>query len=170
MAVRVPVDPDEIEALIRDTGIRILGLSAEQLADPTLDLLRELGFIETNLYWLGRPNLAMASVVAVHTWRIVPLAAVIMMAVSSADPPERVLEVLRALRADHRERVEEFPELAATADTPTARVPGTAADRVAACRRAETADGAANPPKYSGFPKKEWIKLRPPSSVVKSNG
>jgi multiple sugar transport system permease protein len=42
-------------------------------------LLRELGFIETNLYWLGRPNLAMASVIAVHVWRLVPLAAVIMM-------------------------------------------------------------------------------------------
>ena len=42
-------------------------------------VLRELGFIETNLYWLGRPNLAMASVIAVHVWRLVPLAAVIMM-------------------------------------------------------------------------------------------
>jgi hypothetical protein len=38
---------------------------------------------------------------------------VIMMAVSTADPPERVLEVLRSLRADHREGIEEFPELAA---------------------------------------------------------
>lgn len=42
-------------------------------------VLRELGLIETNLYWLGRPNLAMASVIAVHVWRLVPLAAVIMM-------------------------------------------------------------------------------------------
>jgi multiple sugar transport system permease protein len=42
-------------------------------------LLRELGLLETNLYWLGRPNLAMASVIAVHVWRLVPLAAVIMM-------------------------------------------------------------------------------------------
>jgi multiple sugar transport system permease protein len=42
-------------------------------------VLRNLGFIETNLYWLGRPNLAMASVIAVHVWRLVPLAAVIMM-------------------------------------------------------------------------------------------
>ena len=39
--------------------------------------------------------------------------AVVMMSVSESDPPERVLEVLRALRADHRERIEEFPELAA---------------------------------------------------------
>ena len=42
-------------------------------------LLRELGFIEGNLYWLGRDNLAMASVIGVHVWRLVPLAAVIMM-------------------------------------------------------------------------------------------
>jgi multiple sugar transport system permease protein len=42
-------------------------------------LLRQVGLIETNVYWLGRPNLAMASVIAVHVWRLVPLAAVIMM-------------------------------------------------------------------------------------------
>jgi len=43
-------------------------------------VLRELGLIESNSYWLGRPVLAMASVIAVHVWRLVPLAAVIMMA------------------------------------------------------------------------------------------
>jgi hypothetical protein len=37
----------------------------------------------------------------------------LMMGVSEADPPNRVLEVLRSLRADHRKKVEEFPELAA---------------------------------------------------------
>jgi multiple sugar transport system permease protein len=42
-------------------------------------LLREAGTLDGNLYWLGRPNLAMASVIAVHVWRLVPLAAVIMM-------------------------------------------------------------------------------------------
>jgi multiple sugar transport system permease protein len=42
-------------------------------------LLREVGALDGNLYWLGRPNLAMASVIAVHVWRLVPLAAVIMM-------------------------------------------------------------------------------------------
>jgi multiple sugar transport system permease protein len=42
--------------------------------------LREIGLIESNMYWLGRPHLAMASVIAVHVWRLVPLAAVIMMA------------------------------------------------------------------------------------------
>jgi multiple sugar transport system permease protein len=43
-------------------------------------LLRSAGLLEGNLYWLGRDNLAMASVIAVHVWRIVPLAAVIIMA------------------------------------------------------------------------------------------
>lgn len=33
----------------------------------------------TNMYWLGKPGLAMASVITVHTWRLVPLAAVIIM-------------------------------------------------------------------------------------------
>jgi multiple sugar transport system permease protein len=43
-------------------------------------VLREIGLVESNVFWLGRPNLAMASVIAVHVWRLVPLAAVIMMA------------------------------------------------------------------------------------------
>jgi multiple sugar transport system permease protein len=42
-------------------------------------VLSRFGLIDSNLYWLGRPNLAMASVIAVHVWRLVPLAAVIMM-------------------------------------------------------------------------------------------
>jgi len=43
-------------------------------------ILRQLGLITGNTYWLGRDHLAMASVIVVHTWRIVPLAAVIMVA------------------------------------------------------------------------------------------
>ena len=43
-------------------------------------VLRSLGFIDSNVYWLGKDELAMASVIAVHTWRIVPLAAVIILA------------------------------------------------------------------------------------------
>jgi multiple sugar transport system permease protein len=35
---------------------------------------------ESNLFWLGEPGLAMGSVIAVHVWRLTPLAAVIMMA------------------------------------------------------------------------------------------
>ena len=42
-------------------------------------VLEKVGLIDANLYWLGRPNLAMISVIAVHVWRLVPLAAVIMM-------------------------------------------------------------------------------------------
>ncbi len=42
-------------------------------------VLRNLGLIENHLYFLGRPDLATASVIAVHVWRLVPLAAVIMM-------------------------------------------------------------------------------------------
>lgn len=52
-------------------------------------VLRHLGLLgqqgaplgsESNMYYLGEPGLAMASVIAVHVWRITPLAAVIMMA------------------------------------------------------------------------------------------
>ena len=42
--------------------------------------LRHLGLIDGNVYWLGRPGLAMASVIAVHVWRLTPLAAVIILA------------------------------------------------------------------------------------------
>jgi multiple sugar transport system permease protein len=51
-------------------------------------VLRRLGLIETNLYYLGRPVLAMASIIAVHTWRIVPVATVIIMAGYMAIPGE----------------------------------------------------------------------------------
>jgi multiple sugar transport system permease protein len=50
--------------------------------------LRQAGFIDGNVYWLGRPALAMASIIAVHVWRLVPLAAVIMMAGLVAIPNE----------------------------------------------------------------------------------
>ncbi len=42
----------------------------------------------TNIYWLGRPTLAMASVVIVHVWRLLPLATVIQLAGLSAIPGE----------------------------------------------------------------------------------
>lgn len=51
-------------------------------------VLRSAGLIESNVYWLGRPGFAMASVIAVHTWRIVPLAAVIIMAGLMGIPDE----------------------------------------------------------------------------------
>ncbi|MPZ62639.1 MAG: ABC transporter permease subunit [Propionibacteriales bacterium] len=42
-------------------------------------VLRNLGLIGDNVYWLGRPTTAMISIIAVHVWRLVPLAAVIIM-------------------------------------------------------------------------------------------
>jgi len=52
----------------------------DSIYSPIDWVLRSLGLLDGNLYWLGRDNLAMASVIAVHVWRIVPLAAVIIMA------------------------------------------------------------------------------------------
>jgi multiple sugar transport system permease protein len=51
-------------------------------------VLREIGVIDANVYWLGKPHLAMAAVIAVHVWRLVPLAAVIMMAGLVAIPKD----------------------------------------------------------------------------------
>jgi len=51
-------------------------------------VLRDVGVIETNMYWLGKPDLAIASVIVVHVWRLVPLAAVIMMAGLVAIPKD----------------------------------------------------------------------------------
>jgi multiple sugar transport system permease protein len=42
----------------------------------------------SNLYWLGRPDLAMASVIFVQVWRLVPLGAVILIAGMNAIPKE----------------------------------------------------------------------------------
>ncbi len=52
----------------------------DSIYSPLDWVLRALGLLEGNMHWLGRDNLAMASVIAVHTWRIVPLAAIIMLA------------------------------------------------------------------------------------------
>lgn len=51
----------------------------DSIYSPIDWVLRTVGLIEGNVYWLGQPNLAMASVIAVHVWRLVPLSAVIMM-------------------------------------------------------------------------------------------
>jgi multiple sugar transport system permease protein len=50
----------------------------------------------SNLYWLGEPSLAMASVVLVHMWRILPLATVILLAGLSSIPRE----ILEAAEVD----------------------------------------------------------------------
>jgi multiple sugar transport system permease protein len=60
-------------------------------------LLRTLGLLgkpgdllgaSSNLYWLGRPGLAMASVILVHVWRLLPLATVILLAGMNSIPKE----------------------------------------------------------------------------------
>lgn len=60
----------------------------DSIFSPIDWVLRWLGLIDGNLHWLGRPGLAMTSVIAVHTWRIVPLAAVIIMAGLIAIPDD----------------------------------------------------------------------------------
>ena len=54
----------------------------DSIYSPIDWLMRQIGFLGPgqNMYWLGRPGLAMGSVIAVHVWRLTPLAAVIMMA------------------------------------------------------------------------------------------
>ncbi|NIR17373.1 MAG: sugar ABC transporter permease, partial [Desulfobacterales bacterium] len=42
----------------------------------------------SNLYWLGVPSLAMLSVILVHTWRMLPLATVILLAGLTSIPQE----------------------------------------------------------------------------------
>ena len=60
----------------------------DSIFSPIDWVLRQIGLIESNVIWLGKPVLALASVITVHTWRIVPLAAVIIMAGMIAIPAE----------------------------------------------------------------------------------
>ena len=60
----------------------------DSLFSPIDWVLRKVGLLEGNLYWLGHDGLALTSVIAVQTWRIVPLAAVIMLAGLAAIPGE----------------------------------------------------------------------------------
>jgi multiple sugar transport system permease protein len=60
----------------------------DSIYSPIDYVLRNVGLIDSNLYYLGQPKLAMASVIAVHVWRLVPLAAVIIMAGLIAIPQE----------------------------------------------------------------------------------
>lgn len=74
------------------TPISLAAVAWLWMLDPIFSpidwVLRWFGFIEGNLYWLSKPTLAMASVIAVHVWRIVPLAAVIILAGLVAIPDE----------------------------------------------------------------------------------
>lgn len=60
----------------------------DSIFSPIDWVLRQVGLLESNMIWLGQPELALGSVIAVHTWRIVPLAAVIVMAGMLAIPTE----------------------------------------------------------------------------------
>jgi multiple sugar transport system permease protein len=69
----------------------------DSIFSPIDWVLRQLGLLGkpgdllgagSNMYWLGEPGLAMTSVIAVHVWRLTPLAAVIMMAGLMAIPKD----------------------------------------------------------------------------------
>jgi ABC-type sugar transport system permease subunit len=60
----------------------------DSIYSPIDWVLRQLGIIDGNTVWLGRPTLAAGSVIAVQAWRMVPLAAVIIMAGLAAVPSE----------------------------------------------------------------------------------
>lgn len=60
----------------------------DSLFSPIDWTLRELGLLDGNLHWLGNSTLALISVILVQVWRIVPLAAVIIMAGISAIPQD----------------------------------------------------------------------------------
>jgi multiple sugar transport system permease protein len=69
----------------------------DSLYSPIDYLLRSVGLLgrqgaifgnATNLYWLGRENLSMVSVILVHMWRMLPLSTVILMAGLTSIPKD----------------------------------------------------------------------------------
>lgn len=60
----------------------------DSIYSPVDWVLMRLGLADANVVWLGRPGLAMGAVIAVHVWRLTPLAAVIMMAGLVAIPQD----------------------------------------------------------------------------------
>lgn len=69
----------------------------DSIFSPIDWILRYVGFLgapdavlgsNSNLYWLGVPSLAMLSIILVHTWRMLPLATVILLAGLTAIPQE----------------------------------------------------------------------------------
>ncbi len=53
-------------------------------------VLRQVGLLPpgANMFWLGRPDLALAAVVGVHVWRMLPFATVVLLAGHSAIPAD----------------------------------------------------------------------------------
>lgn len=77
----------------------------DSLYSPIDWVLRRLGLLGhpgallgswSNMFWLGRPHLALLSVITVQTWRLLPLAAVILLAGLNAIPNE----LIEAARVD----------------------------------------------------------------------
>src|SRR5207247_6265206 len=60
----------------------------DSLFSPIDWVLSHLHLIQGHMYWLGKQDLAMASVIAVQTWRMLPLATVILLAGMSSIPAE----------------------------------------------------------------------------------
>jgi ABC-type sugar transport system permease subunit len=62
----------------------------DSLLSPIDWILQQVGILEDGRHaiWLGKPGLAKASVIGVQVWRLVPLAAVIIMAGQSAIPDD----------------------------------------------------------------------------------
>jgi hypothetical protein len=120
-----PIDPlvQQARDAVKSHSLPAFGREAEKKLRAELDKGKELNTAEVLRLaawrefarYFGRVNSANEGHHDTLVWLVdqPDFLPIMMMAVSSSDPPERVLEVLRALRADHRERIEEFPELAA---------------------------------------------------------
>ncbi|MDR7554958.1 MAG: sugar ABC transporter permease [Armatimonadota bacterium] len=59
-------------------------------------MLRQVGLLppHANMFWLGRPDLAMASVIVVHVWRMLPFATVVLLAGLSSLPRDLLDQAL----------------------------------------------------------------------------
>src|SRR5688500_7938475 len=120
-----PTDPlaQQARDAVKDRSLAAFGGEAEKLLRAELDKGKELNSAEVLRLatwrefarYFARVNTTTDGHQDTLAWLAgqPDVLAAVMMGVSTSDPPERVLEVLRALRADHRERIEEFPELAA---------------------------------------------------------
>lgn len=50
--------------------------------------LRQIGALESNLFWLGKPDLAMIAIIVVQVWRLLPFATVILLAGLTSIPKD----------------------------------------------------------------------------------
>ena len=88
----------------------------DSLYSPIDWLLRTMGLLgspgdlfgaNSNLYWLGRPVLAMFAVIVVHVWRLLPLAAIILLAGMNSIPQD-IIESARMDGAGYFRRLFEI--------------------------------------------------------------